>query len=132
MRMCANTHRRAVASTACAGPRSRTSDTVSEYESLEAPVSAQPIHPEPDPARGQVKAIPRTINAIGDALTGEKRARFYREVLAAEQGEQLDATMERWWLDAMLDQVPGRAERIANAKAGRNLRPLADVIGRPE
>ncbi|WP_285390582.1 hypothetical protein [Streptomyces sp. RKAG337] len=41
-------------------------------------------------------AIPHTINAIGEALTGEKRARFYSEVLAAEEGEPNNAVMRRW------------------------------------
>lgn len=96
-------------------------------------MSAQPVHhDDTDPARGRVKAIPRTINAIGDALSGEKRARFYREVLAAEQGQALDTALERWWMDAMLDQAPGREESLANALAGRNLRPLPDLIGRGE
>ncbi|WP_189492735.1 hypothetical protein [Streptomyces antnestii] len=37
-------------------------------------------------------AIPCTINAIGDALSGECRARFYRQVLTAEQ-EDVPAVM---------------------------------------
>lgn len=79
---------------------------------------------QPESSDRRTAALPRTINAIGDALSGEKRARFYGEVLAAEQGPQLDGVMTRWWMDAMLDRAPGREERYADALAGRRLVPL--------
>ncbi|MFC5748542.1 hypothetical protein [Actinomadura rugatobispora] len=71
-----------------------------------------------------VSPIPRTINAIGPALTEGKRAEFSREVLAAEQGAQLDEVMNRWWMEAMLDRAPGRERRGRDARAGRGLVPL--------
>jgi hypothetical protein len=88
-------------------------------------VTVQPEHP----ADSRVTAIPHTINAIGDALTGEKRARFYGEVLAAEQ-ENVPAVMRRWWKTAMLDRAPGAARSRANAEAGRNLVSLDDLTAR--
>jgi hypothetical protein len=86
-------------------------------------MSAQ--HEVPD---GFVRAIPRTINAIGDALAGEKRTEFLSEVLAAEQGTRLDEVMTRWWTIAMLARVPGIEKSRADALAGRNLVPLSELI----
>ncbi|MDJ0347561.1 hypothetical protein QMK19_40970 [Streptomyces sp. H10-C2] len=85
-------------------------------------------HSAPDP-RG--RAIPHTINAIGDALTGEQRARFYGEVLAAE-ADLLPAVMNRWWKIAMLDRAPGAERSRANAAAGRNLLSVDDLAARLE
>ncbi|MBM9509945.1 hypothetical protein [Actinacidiphila acididurans] len=91
-------------------------------------MSAQPEQPQ-DP---RVRAIPHTINAIGDTLSGADRARFYAEVLSAEAGQPIDAVMNRWWMKAMVDLVPGAERSRANADAGRNLisiDALADRLG---
>lgn len=92
-------------------------------------MSAQPDGPG---RPGRVRPIPRTIEAIGEALTAEKRARFYGEVRTAEQGPELDGVLERWWMDAVLDQVPGRRRRHADGVAGRNLVPLPKPRGAAE
>ncbi|MBM9504103.1 hypothetical protein [Actinacidiphila acididurans] len=94
-------------------------------------MSAQPEQPQ-DP---RVRAIPHTINAIGDALSGADRARFYAEVLSAEAGQPIDAVMDRWWMKAMVDRVPGAEHSRANAEAGRRLitiDDLAERLGVPE
>lgn len=65
-------------------------------------MSAEPEHP----ASSRTPVIPHTINAIGDALTGELRARFYGDVLAAEE-EDVPGVMRRWWKQAMLDRARG-------------------------
>jgi hypothetical protein len=80
-------------------------------------VSAQPEHAVP---AGPTTAIPHTINAIGDALGGAERARFYSEVLAAEEST-VAAVMRRWWKTAMLNRAPGVERSRANAAAGRSL-----------
>jgi hypothetical protein len=86
-------------------------------------VSAQPIHHH---LPGPVPAIPKTIDAVAGALSAPKRMAFYAEVGQTDAGE-VESVIERWWADAMLDQVPGREERLANVMAGRNLVPL-DVL----
>jgi hypothetical protein len=90
-------------------------------------MSAQPETPGPFWPQ-----IPRTINAISAALTDEKRAEFRQEALAAEQGSAFDAVMNRWWMEAMLDRVPGREQRLADALAGRNLVPLSELVEKTE
>ncbi|MEV6319303.1 hypothetical protein [Streptomyces sp. NPDC051776] len=90
-------------------------------------MSAQPEHP----GDSRTPAIPHTINAIGDALTGEKRARFYGEVLAAEEHD-VPPVMRRWWAQAMLDRARGAETSRANAAAGRNLVSLDDLTARVE
>ena len=92
-------------------------------------MSAQPEHPAPDP---RVRPIPHTINAIGDALSAEKRLAFYAEVLAAEEGEQINTVMRKWWMEAMFDRRPGRQQRLADTMAGRRLVPLPDLTGGEE
>ncbi|HEY5835026.1 hypothetical protein [Streptomyces sp.] len=89
-------------------------------------MSAQPEHPQ-DP---RVVAIPHTINAIGEALSGEDRARFYAEVLSAEEGEPISTVMRRWWMLAMLNRVPGAERSRANAASGRRLVAIEDLAGR--
>lgn len=91
-------------------------------------MSAQPEHPA-GPA-GPVAAIPHTINGIADALTGTARARFYAEVLGAEEGEPILAVMRRWWTVAMLGQAPGAERSRVNAAAGRHLVAIGDLAGR--
>jgi hypothetical protein len=90
-------------------------------------VSAQSEHP----ADSRTPAIPHTINGIGDALTGEQRARFYGEVLAAE-ASAVPGVMGRWWKTAMLDQARGAATSRANAAAGRRLVAIDDLAARLE
>ncbi|MEV0324572.1 hypothetical protein ACIBKX_40270 [Streptomyces sp. NPDC050658] len=90
-------------------------------------MSAQPEHP----ANSRTPAIAHTINAIGDALSGEKRARFYGEVLAAEEGD-VPGVMRRWWQTAMLDRARGAETSRANAAAGHNLVSLQDLSARLE
>jgi hypothetical protein len=91
-------------------------------------VSAQPEHPAED---RRTPAIPHTINAIGDALTGEQRARFYGAVLAAEQ-DDVPGMMHRWWTRAMLDRAPSAETSRANTAAGRHLVSVDDLVSRLE
>jgi hypothetical protein len=89
-------------------------------------VTAQPEPPAQD---RRVRPLPRTINAVGEALTGAKRALFYGEVLAAEEGEPINTVLRKWWREAMFDSRPGRDQRLADAAAGRNLVPLPAPAG---
>ncbi|GAA0897859.1 MULTISPECIES: hypothetical protein [Streptomyces violaceusniger group] len=76
-------------------------------------MTAQPVHPhQPEPR------VPRTIGGISEALRGARRAQFFAEVLAAEQGAELDATLTEWWGRAMLDSDPQRDRIHATAEAG--------------
>ncbi|MFI0901831.1 hypothetical protein [Streptomyces sp. NPDC020983] len=75
-------------------------------------------------------AIPHTINAIGEALTGAKRMAFYAEVLAAEEGDAINNALRRWWMVAMLDAAPGAESSRANAAAGRRLVAVDDLADR--
>ncbi|MFF2963342.1 hypothetical protein ACFVT1_31505 [Streptomyces sp. NPDC057963] len=86
-------------------------------------MTAQPEHPA-DP---RITAIPHTINAIGDALTGAERARFYTEVLAAEESA-VPASMRRWWKVAMLHRAPVVVQSRANAEAGRSLVSVDELL----
>ncbi|WP_431043970.1 hypothetical protein ACQUSR_20140 [Streptomyces sp. P1-3] len=89
------------------------------------------VQPDPPGFRDRrVHVIPHTINAIGDALTGEKRARFYAEVLAAEEGEPINTVMRKWWMEAMFNKAPGAERSRANAAAGRNLVPVDRLAAR--
>ncbi|MGW2748928.1 hypothetical protein [Streptomyces sp. NPDC001450] len=90
-------------------------------------MSAQPEHP----ADSRVPAIPHTINAIGDALSGEQRARFYGEVLAAEE-DDVPGVMRRWWKAAMLDRARGAGTSRANAADGRRLVAVEDLLEQVE
>ncbi|WP_326685753.1 MULTISPECIES: hypothetical protein [unclassified Streptomyces] len=86
-------------------------------------MSAQPEHPA---GPGPVPAIPHTINAIGDALSGAERARFYAEVLAAE-ASMVPGVMRRWWKTAMLNRAPAASASRANASAGQHLVAVDDL-----
>ncbi|MGW2182796.1 hypothetical protein ACWCXX_32895 [Streptomyces sp. NPDC001732] len=86
-------------------------------------MTAQPEHP----ATPRVPAVPHTINAIGDALSGAERARFYTEVLAAEENE-VPAAMRRWWKVAMLHRAPAALQSRANATAGRSLVSVDELL----
>ncbi|MCP2335964.1 motile sperm domain-containing protein [Actinomadura rupiterrae] len=78
---------------------------------------------------GQTRAIERTVTAIAEALPPAKRDRFLAETSQAEDGA-LDAVLDHWWPDAMLDQVPGRERRVDDALAGRGLVSLDDLAER--
>jgi hypothetical protein len=91
-------------------------------------LSAQPVHRADDDPR--VPAIPRSIQAVGNALSSEKRLAFYAEVLGAEAGEPINRVIETWWREAMLDQLPGRTERLADALARRGGVPLEELVKR--
>lgn len=75
----------------------------------------------------RVTPIPRSINAIGDALGGADRARFYTEVLAAEDDAVADV-MRRWWKAAMLNSAPSATPSRENARSGRALVPVDDLL----
>ncbi|MFD7620719.1 hypothetical protein [Streptomyces sp. NPDC059802] len=90
-------------------------------------MTAQPDHP----VGGRIPAIPLTINAIGDSLSGEERAQFYREVLAAEAAA-VPAVMRLWWKTAMLNRAPGAIRGRADATTGRGLVSVDALIARVE
>ena len=91
-------------------------------------MSAQPDHP----VSYKVSAIPYSIEAIGKALDDQKRTKFYSQVLAAEGSQAIDAAMEKWWREAMLDRAPGANASRANASAGRKLVAVEDLIAQVE
>lgn len=91
-------------------------------------MSAQPEHP----ADHRVRPIPHTIHAVSGALTGAKRMAFYAEIGQAEEGEDLNTTLRKWWVEALLDSRPGREQRLADADAGRNLVSLPGLAGGEE
>jgi hypothetical protein len=87
-------------------------------------MSAQ--HAEP-PADLRVPKIPRTIEAVRAALpSDQRRVQFLAEVLAAPV-EDLERVVLAGWYEAMLAQVPGGDERLADALAGVNQRPLPEL-----
>jgi hypothetical protein len=90
-------------------------------------MSAQPVHHHPGP----VPAIPKTIDAVALALSAPKRMAFYA-VVGQTAAAELESVIERWWTDAMLDQVPGREERLANVMAGRNLVSIDTIAARAQ
>ncbi|MFC1402201.1 MULTISPECIES: hypothetical protein [Streptacidiphilus] len=89
-------------------------------------MSAQSVEYTHDP---RVAPLPRTIQAIGDALSGAPRMAFFAEALSAAQGRPLDAVIDRWWAEAMLSLLPGREQRLAEVMAGENLSVLPDDLG---
>jgi hypothetical protein len=62
--------------------------------------------------------VPRTIQGIADALSDDRRMEFYRIVLAAEAGPELEHVIATWWGHAMLDSDPDRERVIAAAESG--------------
>lgn len=92
-------------------------------------MTAQPEHPAS--RRGPTPAIPHTINAIGEALTGSDRARFYSEVLAAEETD-VPGVMRRWWKTAMLNRAPGAEASRTNAANGHHLVAVEDLSAQIE
>jgi hypothetical protein len=85
-------------------------------------VTAQLDHSVPDDPR--VVPIPRTIDAVASALGGEQRMAFYREVGQAEEGEELNAALHGWWMEAMFGTRPGREQRLQEARSGQDLAEL--------
>jgi hypothetical protein len=85
-------------------------------------MTAQPEHPAPD-SRAR-SPIPHTIDAVAGALGPAKRMAFYAEIGQAEEGDQINSVLRKWWMEAMFDSRPGREQRLADADAGRNLVPL--------
>ncbi|MFI1226140.1 MULTISPECIES: hypothetical protein [Streptomyces] len=83
------------------------------------------------PMSYRVTPIPRSINAIGNALGGADRARFYEQVLAAEDSAVADV-MRRWWKTAMLNKAPGAARSRENASSGRALVSVDDLLPHPD
>lgn len=76
-------------------------------------MTAQPVHPSHPQPR-----VPHTIGGISEALRGgARRAQFFAEVLAAEQGGELDRVMTDWWGRAMLGSDPDRDRSHAAAEA---------------
>jgi hypothetical protein len=84
-------------------------------------VTAQPEHHVPAP---RIAAIAHTIDAVAAALNGAKRMAFYAEIGRAEEGDPLNTTLRKWWMEAMFDSRPGREQRLADADAGRGLTAL--------
>jgi hypothetical protein len=77
-------------------------------------MSAQPVRPEPESS----PRVPRTIQGIADALSYDRRMEFYRLVLAAEAGPELEKAIATWWGHAMFDTDPERERTIAATEAG--------------
>lgn len=92
-------------------------------------MTVQPDHSSP--RSGPVSAIPHTINAIGDALSGAERARFYGEVLAADEAH-VPAVMRRWWKTAMLTRAPEAQRSRVHATSGQHLVDVEDLADRLE
>jgi hypothetical protein len=92
-------------------------------------VTAQAEEPGHSP---HTPPIPHTIDAVAAALTGAKRMAFYREIGQAEEGEDINTVLRRWWREAMFDSRPGREQRLAHADAGTHLAPLPDLVGGQE
>ncbi|MFH8369521.1 hypothetical protein [Streptomyces sp. NPDC018031] len=90
-------------------------------------MSAQPEHSAGRP----VRAIPHTINGIGEALQGTARAQFYGEVLAAED-TRVPEVMGRWWMKAMLDRAPGADRSRERGSAGQGMTLIEDLMSRLE
>lgn len=59
--------------------------------------------------------MPRTIKGISARLGDDERALFLDQLMAAEEEAEYDAVMRTWWAQAHLEQIPGRAERLAKA-----------------
>jgi hypothetical protein len=75
---------------------------------------AQPVHQGAESS----PRVPRTIQGIADALSDDRRMEFYRVVLAAEAGPELQHVVATWWGHAMLDTDPDRERVIAAAESG--------------
>ncbi|MBZ4020308.1 hypothetical protein [Streptomyces purpurogeneiscleroticus] len=66
---------------------------------------------------------------MAGALGGAKRMAFYAEIGQAEEGETLNTTLRKWWMEAMFDQQPDREQRLADTAAGRGLVPPPAPLG---
>ena len=82
-------------------------------------MTAQPEAPDP-----RTHPIPRTIDAVAGRLAPAKRMAFYAEIGSAEGAEAITEVLEKWWMEAMFDSVPGRERRLA-ATAGPHARLVA-------
>lgn len=49
--------------------------------------------------------IPRTPNAIGEALRLDRRAEFYNAVAAASDGNAFEGVINLWWPQAVIDSA---------------------------
>ncbi|WP_405591096.1 hypothetical protein [Streptomyces sp. NBC_01190] len=85
--------------------------------------------PDRPASAGRIRPLPRTVDAISGALDPAKRLDFLRALGQAPQGPALDEVLGTWWMEAMFDSVPGRAERLAATVAGRDLVRLPDDLG---
>lgn len=92
-------------------------------------MTAQPSDASAQP--GPAPSIPHTINAIGEALGGQDRARFYSEVLVAEE-DDVAGVMRRWWKTAMLNAAPNAVKSRENTAAGQRLVAVEDLAYRLE
>ncbi|MCZ7462329.1 hypothetical protein [Streptomyces sp. WMMC940] len=82
----------------------------------------------PQGSRWSCAAVPHTINAIGIALVGERGARCYGEVLAAEE-KNVTGAVRRWWAQAMLDRARGTERSRANdAEGAADLAVLLGIL----
>lgn len=82
---------------------------------------------QPSDATPHRISLPRTIRAIKQALTAEQRIQFMAELEDIEAGG-LRATVEKWWLTAVLN-LSGTWDRVEAVKAGAaRTVPVEDVI----
>ncbi len=89
-------------------------------------MTVQTIH-EHDP---RVPPIPRNQQCIGDALPARRRMQFLSEVAQAEEGQEINDVLHKWWIEAMAYVVdPDRGRTLATAPAERLLHTLDDVFG---
>lgn len=77
---------------------------------------ASPSHGDP-----RVPAIPRTVDAVHDALPTTRREEFHAAVARAAPGDEREAVMTAWWLEAMFEAVPGRDQRLDDTVAAVGL-----------
>lgn len=75
-------------------------------------MSAQPIHPH-EPER-----LPRTQNAVAEALPPADRMEFYREMGEADETALL-GVLRRWWMRANLYANPLPEETRTAVETGR-------------
>ncbi|MFI5621474.1 hypothetical protein [Streptomyces sp. NPDC051567] len=87
-------------------------------------MSAQTVHP----SDAGPPSLPRTQNAVAQALPPADRMEFYREMGEADETELL-GVLRRWWMRAALYADPLPEEARAAAEAGRAPgRPAAALV----
>ena len=79
------------------------------------------------PASPRTQPIGHTIRDIRDALDGDDRQAFLAEVLEADPEVVVDV-MSRWWYEVMLNQIPGREQRLRDALSRTAPVELPDLI----